>query len=372
MLSAPDAQMALSGAQDNDLAQRKLQMDALRGRLGDQRDQKEKLREACEGFESIFLQRMWEQMRATVPDEGYLHSKEEKFWQSMFDQELSKKMASAGGVGLGDMLFDQLAVTLLDASRVNTPSQADHTVPVKPLHDVPQTPAPLDPLSPRAATVPSASDLYTPLDENQAPSAEVDTTGGLYNLASAVAAFDVNEANAAEAVPAPEVVAADDVQAPIIIPAPTQPAAPRPLMPQSASQRSSEQSAAPQEPSLRPGVAPLDEGNHEAIMRRLAEIAYAARAPQADINQLSSQATAAEISQSEAAKLLTEETAASAPREDVMDRFTSSRLGGPERVRTPQHSAVADAPIVQRAANAAPAPRMQHPSIQRGAPTEEN
>ncbi len=372
MLSTPDAQLALTGAQDNDLAQRKLQMDALRGRLGDQRDKKQKLREACEGFESIFLQKMWEQMRATVPQDGYLHSKEEKFWQSMFDQELSKKMASAGGVGLGDMLFDQLAVTLLDASRVNTPSKADHTVPVKPLHDAPQAQEPLTPLTPGADKTPSAADLYTPLDENQAPSAEVDTKGGLYNLASAVAAFDVSEAKAAETVPAPENIADVSAQAPIIIPAPAQPAMAQPPAPRQTAQAA----AAPAESPPRPGLAPLDEGNHDAIMRRLAEIAHAARAPQSDIDQLNGRASAAEISQSEAAKLLTEETAASAPREDAredaMDRFTSSRLGSPERVRTPQHSAVADTPIVQRSANAAPAPRMQHPSIRRGAPTEEN
>ena len=62
--------------------------------------QKEKkLREACEGFESIFIQKMWQQMRATVPKENPLQGREEQFWQGMYDQELSKKMASSGGIG---------------------------------------------------------------------------------------------------------------------------------------------------------------------------------------------------------------------------------------------------------------------------------
>ena len=54
-----DARAAMDQAAQNDLVQRKIQMDALRARLGDGRDEKAKLRESCEGFESIFLQKMW-------------------------------------------------------------------------------------------------------------------------------------------------------------------------------------------------------------------------------------------------------------------------------------------------------------------------
>ncbi len=67
-----------------------------------------KLRSASEGFEAIFIQRMWEQMRENVPKDGLMTSKDEKFWQSMYDQELSKSMASAGGIGLADMMMEQL------------------------------------------------------------------------------------------------------------------------------------------------------------------------------------------------------------------------------------------------------------------------
>lgn len=77
-----------------------------------------KLREACEGFESIFIQRMWQEMRNTLPKEGLLHSREEHFWQDMYDQELAKKMSSAGGIGLADMMYAQLSRSLGDASRV--------------------------------------------------------------------------------------------------------------------------------------------------------------------------------------------------------------------------------------------------------------
>ncbi|MDL2291488.1 rod-binding protein, partial [Desulfovibrio sp. OttesenSCG-928-F20] len=95
-----DPAMAVREANQSDLVRRKLDMDALRKRLGDQAGKEEKLRESCEGFEAIFLQKMWEQMRKTVPKEGYLHSKDEETYQSLFDIELCKKMASAGGIGL--------------------------------------------------------------------------------------------------------------------------------------------------------------------------------------------------------------------------------------------------------------------------------
>ncbi len=117
-----DSRMALDQAAQNELVQRKIQMDALRARLGDGRDEKTKLRESCEGFESIFLQKMWEQMRKNVSKEGYLHSKDEEAYQSMFDVELCKKMASAGGIGLADMLYEQLSQKLDHAGRATTPA----------------------------------------------------------------------------------------------------------------------------------------------------------------------------------------------------------------------------------------------------------
>ncbi len=88
-------------------------------------EKSKKLREQCEGFESIFIQKMWQQMRATLPQENPLVGREEKFWQSMYDQELSKKMAEGGGIGLADMMYEQLSQNLVSASRT-TASSANH------------------------------------------------------------------------------------------------------------------------------------------------------------------------------------------------------------------------------------------------------
>ena len=106
-----ETRMAMDQAAQNELVQRKIQMDGLRKQLDPGKDEKAKLRESCEGFESIFIQKMWEQMRKNISKEGYLHSKDEESYQSMFDVELSKKMASAGGIGLADMMYLQLSQT---------------------------------------------------------------------------------------------------------------------------------------------------------------------------------------------------------------------------------------------------------------------
>lgn len=83
----------------------------------DKQQEQVKLKKACEDFEAIFIGQLWKQMRASVPKEGMLHSKEEEQYLSLFDQELSLKMARSGGIGLSDMLFSSLSERLAMASK---------------------------------------------------------------------------------------------------------------------------------------------------------------------------------------------------------------------------------------------------------------
>lgn len=92
-----------------------------------------KLREAAEGFEAIFIQQMWQSMRASLPKEGIMHSREEQFWQGMYDQELGKSMASAGGIGLADMMMSQLSKKLENASEVTAENMHRIPLDVKPV-----------------------------------------------------------------------------------------------------------------------------------------------------------------------------------------------------------------------------------------------
>ena len=69
-----------------------------------------KLKSVCKDMESVFLNMMLTSMRATVPKDSLLgESNEDDIMKSMLDTELSKNMAQAGGVGIADMLYRQLA-----------------------------------------------------------------------------------------------------------------------------------------------------------------------------------------------------------------------------------------------------------------------
>ena len=118
-----------------------------------------KLREACEGFESVFIQKMWQEMRNTLPKNGLLHGREEQFWQDMYDQELSKKMTSAGGIGLADMMYEQLSRNLVSASRSaaglgRNAAFSPSAAPLLP--ETPAAPAAEQPVAAAATGVPAA------------------------------------------------------------------------------------------------------------------------------------------------------------------------------------------------------------------------
>ena len=75
-----------------------------------------KLREACQGFEAMFLNMMYREMRRTVPDDSLFGtSNAQKIWQDMMDTEMVNQMSAAGGVGLADVIYKQL--TLEDKAR---------------------------------------------------------------------------------------------------------------------------------------------------------------------------------------------------------------------------------------------------------------
>jgi flagellar protein FlgJ len=69
----------------------------------------EKLKKACIDFESLFINRMLESMRKTVPESEFLGKGPEKeVFQSLFDEELSRSLARGGGMGLGNMMYEQM------------------------------------------------------------------------------------------------------------------------------------------------------------------------------------------------------------------------------------------------------------------------
>jgi len=202
-----DSAQARAANEAAELQSQKRSLEGLRQKLKSGPDMDKKLKQACEGFESIFMNKLWAQMRKTVPKEGYLHSSEEEAYLSMFDQELMKKMSEAGGIGLGKMLYENLSDHLAKAS-AGTASRLAGPTELKPLH--PEAKA--MPLHPEAATPTLRSrDLPGGVGENGPQLSAGD--------AARLAAEKVAEKAAEKAAETPAVPAGDTAAAtPVILP----------------------------------------------------------------------------------------------------------------------------------------------------------
>jgi flagellar protein FlgJ len=68
------------------------------------------VREAAQEFESLFVAKMMETMRRTVPQGDLLgDSSGLQMFREMLDHETARQIAHAGGFGIGEMLTQQLA-----------------------------------------------------------------------------------------------------------------------------------------------------------------------------------------------------------------------------------------------------------------------
>ncbi|MBU3621874.1 flagellar assembly peptidoglycan hydrolase FlgJ [Polynucleobacter sp. CS-Odin-A6] len=74
---------------------------------------KENSPEAIKGvakqFEAIFINMMLKSMRDASPQDGVFNTEQNKLYTSMFDQQLSQKLANGKGIGLADVLVRQLS-----------------------------------------------------------------------------------------------------------------------------------------------------------------------------------------------------------------------------------------------------------------------
>lgn len=73
----------------------------------------EKLKSACQQFESVFINILMKNMRDTVTEGGLIkksHARE--MFEGMLDQEISKEVAKGGGIGLAKLMYEQLSKTI--------------------------------------------------------------------------------------------------------------------------------------------------------------------------------------------------------------------------------------------------------------------
>src|SRR5665213_4006651 len=67
------------------------------------------LKQVAQNFESIFIQMMFKEMRNSVEKSNLFgNSQATQFFESMKDEEMSKQLATSGGIGLGNMVYQSL------------------------------------------------------------------------------------------------------------------------------------------------------------------------------------------------------------------------------------------------------------------------
>lgn len=105
-----DAQLRASAEGAAGLSQRSHKLDKPAGedsaavKAGKEAD----LMKACQDFESVFINYLFERMRAASPQTSLDSGMDHEIFTSMQDQETSKQLAKAGGMGLSKVIFDQM------------------------------------------------------------------------------------------------------------------------------------------------------------------------------------------------------------------------------------------------------------------------
>lgn len=70
---------------------------------------KDRLAKTARDFEAIFVQQVFKEMRKTIPEGGLLpRGQAEDIYFDMQDMEAAKQLARQGGIGLADMMLEQL------------------------------------------------------------------------------------------------------------------------------------------------------------------------------------------------------------------------------------------------------------------------
>jgi Rod binding domain-containing protein len=67
------------------------------------------IKKAAQDFEAIFMRMLFKQMRNTVEKSGLLGSSSTmEFFESMKDEQMADQLASAGGIGVGKIIYEKL------------------------------------------------------------------------------------------------------------------------------------------------------------------------------------------------------------------------------------------------------------------------
>lgn len=68
--------------------------------------EEQKLKEACDGFEEIFVHKMFQVMRSSSPKDGIMSGgRGEEIFQDMLDENYSKTITKNGSLGLSKVIY---------------------------------------------------------------------------------------------------------------------------------------------------------------------------------------------------------------------------------------------------------------------------
>ncbi len=85
---------------------------------------KNEMEKVARDFESVFINKLFESMRKAIPKSDLFDSSAMDMYQSMMDQEMAKELSKQKGMGMGEMVYNDLSRMnkLLRGATFPTPS----------------------------------------------------------------------------------------------------------------------------------------------------------------------------------------------------------------------------------------------------------
>ena len=69
----------------------------------------QEMEKVARDFESVFINKLFESMRKAIPKSDLLQSSSMDMFQSMMDQEMAKELSKQKGLGMGEMVYNDLS-----------------------------------------------------------------------------------------------------------------------------------------------------------------------------------------------------------------------------------------------------------------------
>ncbi len=92
----------------NQLAEKNLERMRGQSKFG-QIGSEKNIEKVARDFESVFINKLFESMRKAIPKSDLFNSSAMDMYQSMTDQEMAKKMSERKGMGIGEMVYNDLS-----------------------------------------------------------------------------------------------------------------------------------------------------------------------------------------------------------------------------------------------------------------------